>query len=142
MILVVFARCLKILSISLDVLIHHTSDGNGRPLPIYNNGCPPIASDTLASCLTKEWLDTGTVSPEKYPTSLHAVIHFQSEIGWHHVFAAHVSLRWFTDQDIHSSSLSPLVLGGYFVEFFLTSYISLWEQRNFLRSKQSINSRW
>ena len=92
-------------------------------------GFQPIVIDTLATCLT-EWLDTGTVSPEKYPKSLHPVIHFQSEIGWHHMFAGHISLQWFTDLDLHSGSYSPLVLGGYLAEFFLTSYISLWEQRN------------
>ena len=85
----------------------------------------PIAIDTLATYLTK-W----PVSPEKYLTSLHPVIHFQCEIGWHHMFAGPISLQWFTDLDLHSSSHSSLVLGGYIVEFFLTSYISLWEQQN------------
>ena len=95
---------------------------------MFTLGFQPIATDTLASCLRK-WLDTGTVSPEKYPASLHPVIHFQSEIGWHHMFAGHISLQWFTDVDLYSSSHSQLMLGGYLVEFFLTtSYISLWEQ--------------
>ena len=87
------------------------------------------AVDTLATCLT-EWFDTGTISPEKYPTSLHPIIHFQSEIGWHHMFAGHISLQWVTDLDLHSSSYSPLVLGSYLVEVFLTSYVSLWERQN------------
>ena len=41
--------------------------------------------DILASYITK-WFDTGQVSSEKYPKTFHPVIHFQSEIGWQHLF--------------------------------------------------------
>ena len=87
-------------------------------------GFQSIATDTLPNCLTK-WLDTGTFFPEKYLASLHPVLHFQSEIGWHHMFAGHISFQWFSDLDLHSSSHSPLVLGGYLVDFFLISYLTM-----------------
>ena len=86
----------------------------------------------LCSCIT-DWLDTGSVDPNKYNYRYNKAILTQNLIGWHHVFMGKLSQEWLYLQSHttynHGNNWSNYIWGVSLVEASIKSHTELWEQR-------------
>jgi hypothetical protein len=90
-------------------------------------------TDTFCSALT-EWFDSQTVTPRKYHVRYRKALISQSNIGWRQIFMGKISQEWERLQGHtkikHATYREPYLWSASIVEFSLTHFISLWEQRN------------
>ena len=90
--------------------------------------------ETLCTSIS-EWLETGVVDVNNYPTRFHAAINTQTMIGWRHFFAGRLSQDWLHLQETarprtEERQNDSYVWGASIVEVTLSQYIKLWELRN------------
>ena len=94
--------------------------------------CPGLM-DTLCNVLT-DWLDTQTVSIDKYPVKYHPAIITQQNIGWQQIFMGKLSQEWEKLQgptcNPAGAPRSPHLWSTSIVETALRLTIDLWTERN------------
>ena len=102
---------------------------------------PDDLTDTICTCMT-EWMDTQTVTPEKYPEKHQNAINSQGNIGWYQLFLGYFSQEWEmlyitedsppSQRDTASPCPTPKSArwSTNIVELILRHSIELWMQRN------------
>jgi len=89
--------------------------------------------DTLCSSLT-EWMDTGSVTIAKYPTTHQIALISQTQIGWDQFFMGHMSSDWEQIQGdviLNNGQFRKCHMwSAQIVTTTLQHVILLWEQRN------------
>ena len=94
--------------------------------------CPGLMH-TFCSVIT-DWLDSQTVSIEKYPEAYHPAIITQQNIGWRQMFMGKLSQEWETLQGptcTSAGTIRPTYLWSTsIIEILLNLTIELWTDRN------------
>lgn len=93
----------------------------------------PGLMDVFCGVIT-DWLDSHTVTPDKYPDKYHAAIITQQNIGWRHMFMGKLSQEW---ENLQGATLTssgtlraPHLWSASIIETILTLTIDLWTERN------------